>query len=167
MPTQRHLSLTRGRRQEYDGSYGALRNDTYANLTYGDFTWPNMADTNTTFTYDDQNRVTAAYGQRFGWQPWGSLASLGGAVYGYTAEHPHAVDLVNGVDRYDYDANGSMVVRSKGVSGQELRWDANNRLAQVVSSSGVTETYLYDESGQRIRQVASIKSLRKAPVPGK
>lgn len=101
-----------------------------------------MSDTDTIFAYDDQNRVTAAYGQGFGWQPWGSLASLGGAAYGYAAAHPHAVDLVNGVDRYDYDANGSMVVRSKGVSGQEqaLRWDADNRLAQVVSSSDVTPT---------------------------
>ena len=135
--------------------------DTYANMTYQSFTWQNRyADSNTAFAYDDQNRVTAAYGQGFGWQAWGGLGSLGGAVYGYTAGHPHAVELLNGVDRYDYDANGSMVVRSKGVSGQEqaLQWDANNRLAQVVSSSGVTETYRYDEHGQRIRQQVAYSS---------
>ena len=135
--------------------------DTYANVTYQAFTWQNRySDANTIFAYDDHNRVTAAYGQGFSWQPWGSLASLGGATYGSAAGRPHAVDLVNGVDRYDYDANGHMVVRSKGVSGQEqaLQWDANNRLAQVVSSSGVTETYLYDESGQRVRKQAAYSS---------
>ena len=107
-----------------------------------------------------QSICKVCYGQGFGWQPWGNLVSLAGDTYGYTAGHPHAVELVNGVDRYDYDANGSMVVRSKGVSGQEqaLQWDANNRLAQVVSSSGVTETYRYDEHGQRIRKQVAYSS---------
>ena len=57
------------------------------------------------FAYDDQNRVTASLRPGFGWQPLRSLASLGGATYGYAAGHPHAVELVKGVKRYDWWGN--------------------------------------------------------------
>ncbi len=39
-----------------------------------------------------------------------------------------------GQDRYDYDLNGNMVVRHKGLSDQQtLAWDAENRLTGVFA----------------------------------
>ena len=31
----------------------------------------------------------------------------------------HAVDRIDGSDRFDYDANGNMTMRNKGVAGSE------------------------------------------------
>jgi RHS repeat-associated protein len=55
-------------------------------------------------------------------------------AYTPDASHPHAVNLVNGADRYDYDLNGNLALRNKGVANQEqvLAWDAQNRLSAVT-----------------------------------
>lgn len=108
LPTNRHLSHTRGRRQEYDGEVteAGYPYDTYDNVTYESFTRQNMyVDSNTTFAYNDRNQVTAIYRQKFGWQPLRIMGGLGRATYGYAAGHPHAVELVKGVKRHDWWGN--------------------------------------------------------------
>jgi hypothetical protein len=77
------------------------------------------------------------------------------------------VDLVNNVDRYDYDLNGGMTVRNKGTAGQQtLKWDSHARLAQVTGC-GLDESYLYDETGQRVRKTNSLTGVSTFyPVAG-
>jgi len=72
--------------------------------------------------------------QTFAYVAAGRLTNFAGLAYMFDSGHPHAVNLVNGVDRYDYDANGNQVVRNKGVANQEqvLTWDVENRLAAVT-----------------------------------
>lgn len=66
--------------------------------------------------------------------------------------HIHAVNTIDGVDRYDYDLNGSMTVHNNGTdSRQALKSDSHNRLAQVTGGS-VNESYLYDETGPQVRK---------------
>ena len=61
------------------------------------------------------------------------LTAFNGQAYGYGDTGPyHAVDRIAGADRFDYDANGNMVVRNKGLTSQQtLVWDDENRLSQV------------------------------------
>ena len=69
----------------------------------------------------------------------------------------HAVNRSDGSDRFDYDANGNMTVRNKGVVGSEqtLVWDAENRLAEVQDANGTTqERYGYDAGGARVRKTS-------------
>ncbi len=70
----------------------------------------------------------------------------------------HGVDRIGGVDRYDYDANGNMTVRDKGLSSQQtLVWDAQNRLSEVRDNNGaVLERYGYDADGGRVRKTSGI-----------
>ena len=86
------------------------------------------------FNYDALDRLVAAYGQSFAYDAAGRLTSFAGLAYTPDSGHPHAVNLVNGVDRYDYDLNGNQVMRNKGVPNQEqyLTWDAANRLSGVT-----------------------------------
>ena len=61
------------------------------------------------------------------------------------------MNTVGGVDRFDYNLNGSMSVRKTGVVTQTLRWDSRNQLAQVTWGSPVqNEYYGYDEGGRRV-----------------
>jgi YD repeat-containing protein len=86
------------------------------------------------FGYDALDRLTAAYSQTFAYDAAGRLTSFAGLTYAPDSSHPHAVNLVNGVDRYDYDANGNQTTRNKGVANQEqvLTWDVENRLTAVT-----------------------------------
>ena len=69
------------------------------------------------------------------------------------------MNLVNNTDRYDYDLNGSMTVRNKGLGNQQrLKWDSHGRLAQIVGG-GVNESYLYDETGQRVRKTNNLTGV--------
>ena len=104
-----------------------------------------------TFTYDEQNRVTSGYGQTFSWKNNGDIDLFAGLGYTYDPIHPHAVNTVGGVDRFDYNLNGSMSVRKTGAVTQTLRWDSRNQLAQVTWGSPVqNEYYGYDEGGRRV-----------------
>ncbi len=48
-----------------------------------------------------------------------------------------AVDRIGNADRFDYDANGNMTVRNKGLAAQQvLVWDDENRLSQVQDNQG-------------------------------
>ncbi len=86
------------------------------------------------FGYDGLYQLTAAYGQSFGYDTAGRIVNFNGLAYTPDSSHPHAVNLVNGADRYDYDLNGNLALRNKGVANQEqvLAWDAQNRLSAVT-----------------------------------
>ncbi|MBK8050285.1 MAG: RHS repeat protein [Anaerolineales bacterium] len=104
-----------------------------------------------TFGYDDQHRLTSAYGQSYAYDSAGRMLLFeGGSNFTFDSVHPHAVNTVNGVDRYDYDANGNLIRRNKGLAAsQVLTWTADNRLATVQSST-LTERYAYAPDGERI-----------------
>ncbi len=63
---------------------------------------------------------------------------------------------VSGSSEFDYDANGNMTVRNKGLADQHtLVWDAQNRLSQVQDNNGdLLEQYLYDVDGARVKKVS-------------
>ena len=129
--------------------------DTYGNPVAYATTEGGVQKDSTAFSYDGQNRVTGGYGEGFVWQHRGVRSSIDGVTLGYDSVHTHAVELVGGVDRYDYNLNGGTTVRNKGLSNQQtLKWDSHARLAQVVGA-GVNESYLYDETGQRLRKTSS------------
>jgi hypothetical protein len=111
-----------------------------------------------------------------------------GLAYTPDSGHPHAVNLVNGADRYDYDLNGNLALRNKGVANQEqvLAWDAQNRLAAVTYTNLVpagggggtsstlpkrvffpliihqtpVERYSYDADGGRVRKESKTEVTR-------
>mgnify|MGYP007122350939 CR=1 FL=1 len=133
--------------------------DTYGNPVQYTSTQSGQGRPIGVFTYDDQNRVTSGYGESFAWEGRGVLDGHNGADVGYSGSGPlHGIDTVGGVDREDYDLNGGMTVRGKGLSSQQtLRWDSHARLAQVTGV-GVSESYLYDVGGQRIRKTTGAVS---------
>ena len=92
----------------------------------------------------------------FSWKNNGDLDLFAGVGYTYDSAHPHAVNTVGGVDRFDYNLNGSMSARNKNTaSSQVLRWDSRNQLTQVTWGNPVrNEYYGYDENGRRIAVAA-------------
>lgn len=57
--------------------------------------------------------------------------------------------------RFDYDANGNVKVRDKGLSTrQTLGWNVENHLLSIAAS-GLVERYYYDENGTRIKKVSN------------
>lgn len=93
------------------------------------------ADLDSAYSYDPQGRVQS---------------------YGYGDAGPyHAVNRIGGADRFDYDANGNMTARNKGVAGSEqtLVWDAENRLSEVRDAHGSTlEQDDYDVNGMCVKK---------------
>ncbi|MBP7963694.1 MAG: RHS repeat-associated core domain-containing protein [Caldilineaceae bacterium] len=115
------------------------------------------------FTYDSLDRLTSAYSQNFTYDQAGRITNFASKSYTYASTPYHAVDKVNSADRYDYDANGNMTVRNKGLGTQQqtLVWNDANRLSQVKNNSGaVIESYTYDVDGNRIKEVAGTKTTR-------
>jgi RHS repeat-associated protein len=120
-----------------------------------------ITDTNqaTTFTYDDLDRLKTAsggYSASYGYQPNGNLTTKteGGVTvnlnYGAGNQpRPHAPVSVNG-QAYTYTANGNLEARP----GQNLTYDAENRLTQVVSGT-ITTTFTYDGDGNLVKKVTS------------
>ncbi|MCB0184366.1 MAG: RHS repeat-associated core domain-containing protein, partial [Caldilineaceae bacterium] len=104
-----------------------------------------------TFTYDAQNRVSAAYGQSYGYDTAGRLTSYEGAAQTVNNSFPgHAIKKSG----YCYDANGN----AKSRPGQTLLWDVQNRLKEVTNGTTTIESYLYDPDGQRVKKVAGSTS---------
>ena len=139
---------------------GERLNRSYAYNYFGDIT-ALTEDTNTnpdSFTYDGLGRLTAAYGRTYSYDGANRLTAFNGQSYGYGDGGPyHAVDRIGGNDRFDYDANGNMTVRNKGVAGSEqtLVWDAENRLAEVQDANGtMQEQYGYDAGGGRVKKTS-------------
>lgn len=143
-----------------DGSYNRLRlyhqYDSFGNVTRLDERYNNGSTAINTFSYDHQNRVTSAFGRNFSWRASGNFNQFNGASYTYDATHRHAVDRVNGVDRYDYDRNGNMRYRNKGApSQQRLYFDHENHFLYMRNSNNQTiERYFYDDNGIRVKKTA-------------
>ena len=127
----------------------------YAYNSFGDITALTEGTTSYTFNYDGLGRLTEAYGRTYSYDAANRLTSFNGQVYNYYDSGPyHAVDRIGDFDRFDYDANGNMVKRNKGLSDQQtLVWDAENRLSQVRDNNGdLVEQYWYDVDGARVKK---------------
>ena len=127
----------------------------YAYNSFGDITALTEETTSYTFGYDGLGRLTGAYGRTYSYDAANRLTSFNGQTYNYYDSGPyHAVDRIGDFDRFDYDANGNMVVRNKGLSSQQtLVWDAENRLSQVQDDQGdLVEKYWYDSGGMRVKR---------------
>ncbi|RIK26338.1 MAG: hypothetical protein DCC55_40040, partial [Chloroflexi bacterium] len=107
-----------------------------------------------TFSYDAHNRLTQAFGQSYSYDSAGRITSYEGVSHGYAAAPGHGVNTVGGADRFDYDANGNVTLRNKGLSTQQtLTWSHENRLASLTAT-GINESYLYDDAGIRVKKVS-------------
>ena len=112
---------------------GERLNRSYAYSYFGDVAALTEDTTSYSFTYDGLGRLTAAYGRTYSYDGANRLTAFNGQSYGYGDAGPyHAVDRIGGTDRFDYDANGNMTARNKGLAGQQtLVWDAQNRLYEA------------------------------------
>ena len=129
--------------------------DSFANVKTLNELYNNSGGASFTFSYDDANRVTNAFGRTYTWQGTGNFAAFEGTNYTYDSVHRHAVNKVANVDRFDYNANGNMTVRNKGLSSaQTLAWNSENRLVSVTGN-GVSEQYAYSPDGQRVKKVSN------------
>ena len=137
----------------------------YAYNSFGDITALTEETTSNSFTYDGLGRLTSAYGRTYSYDAANRLTAFNGQTYNYYDSGPyHAVDRIGDFDRFDYDANGNMVARNKGLSSQQtLVWDAENRLSQVQDNNGdLVEQYWY-ERGRRARQESEREPRRPTP----
>ena len=66
------------------------------------------------------------------------------------------MDRIGNADRFDYDANGNMTARNKGLADQQtLVWNAENRLSEAPGSNGnLIESYWYDIGGARVKKTS-------------
>ncbi|MCY3994420.1 MAG: hypothetical protein OXF50_24565 [Caldilineaceae bacterium] len=129
----------------------------YTYNSFGDITSLTQGTTGNSFAYDGLGRLTSAYGRTYSYDAANRLTSFNGQAYGYGNAGPyHAVDRIGNADRFDYDANGNMTVRNKGIAGQQtLVWDAENRLSQVQDNNGdLLEQYWYDVDGARVKKTS-------------
>ena len=130
-------SLKVGRSQ---GSSERL-NHSYAYNSFGDLSALTEDTTSYAFSYDGLGRLTAAYGRTYSYDGANRLTAFNGQSYGYGDAGPyHAVDRIGNADRFDYDANGNMTTRNKGLADQQtLVWNAENRLSEARGSNGMGE----------------------------
>ena len=128
----------------------------YAYNYFGDVVSLTEDATSHRFTYDGLGRLTGAYGRSYDYDAANRPTAFNGQSYGYGDAGPHhGVDRIGGADRFDYDANGNMTARNKGVAGSEqaLVWDAENRLSEVRDNNGgLVERYVYDVAGMRVKK---------------
>ena len=100
-----------------------------------------------TFTYNTLNRLASAVatggtaqdgvsGSRaYAYDARGRLSGLPGmGTYGYSSAHLHAVERLDGAQKYFYDENGNMTRRIVGALTYDLAYDAENRLVSVTTS---------------------------------
>jgi RHS repeat-associated protein len=80
----------------------------------------------------------------------GNLSSKTGVgTYGYDPAHPHAVTKLDNVQKYVYDANGSMTSRTVAGVAFTLGYDEENHLTSL-SGGGLSVIYRYDADGNRV-----------------
>ena len=131
-------------------------NRSYAYNSFGDLSALTEDTTSYAFTHDGLGRLTAAYGRTYSYDGANRLTAFNGQSYGYGDAGPyHAVDRIGNADRFDYDANGNMTARNKGLADQQtLVWNAENRLSEVQDNNGnLIESYWYDIGGARVKKV--------------
>ena len=139
----------------FDEGGGERLSRGYAYNSFGDLTALTEGTDSYAFTYDGLGRLTSAYNRSYSYDGASRLTAFNGQAYGYGDSGPyHAVDRIAGADRFDYDANGNMVKRNKGLSDQQtLVWDAENRLSQVQDNNGdLVEQYWYGVEGMRVKK---------------
>ena len=132
-------------------------NCSYAYNSFGDLSALTEDTTSYAFTHDGLGRLTAAYGRTYSYDGANRLTAFNGQQLGYGDAGPyHAVDRIGNADRFDYDANGNMTKRSKGLSDQQtLVWNAENRLSEVQDNNGdMVESYWYDIGGARVKKTS-------------
>ena len=142
-----------------DRSQGSSENlnRSYAYNSFGDVSALTEDTTSYAFTYDGLGRLTAAYGRTYSYDGANRLTAFNGQQLGYGDAGPyHAVDRIGNADRFDYDANGNMTTRNKGLADQQtLVWNAENHLSEVQDSAGdMIERYWYDIGGSRVKKVS-------------
>ena len=76
-------------------------------------------------------------------------------TYAYASAHVHALEKVNGITKYAYNANGSMTTRGS----QALTWDEENRMTAV--SGG--ESFVYDGDGVRVKETETPPATMRPP----
>ncbi len=110
------------------------------------------------FTYDALDRmltasansnVYSAYSDSYAYHSNSNIQSKNGQIYGYDANHPHAVSSAP-AGSYGYDANGNMTSRTLGGTTYTLAYDAENRLMSV-SGGGTSASFVYDGDGNRVK----------------
>ena len=141
----------------YDEGGGERLSRGCAYNSFGEITALTEGTTSNSFTYDGLGRLTGAYGRTYSYDGANRLTSFNGQSYGYGDSGPyHAADRIGNADRFDYDANGNMTVRNKGLAGQQtLVWDDENRLSQVQNNNGdLLEQYWYDVDGARVKKTS-------------
>ena len=124
---------------------------------FGEIATLREGDASYGFAYDGLGRLKSAYGRTYAYDGASRLTTFNGQTYGYGDAGPyHAVDRIGGQDRFDYDANGNVVKRNKGLDGEQaLVWDAQNRLSQVRNKSGdLVEQYWYGVEGARVKKTS-------------
>ena len=132
-------------------------NRSYAYNSFGDLTALTEGTDSYAFSYDGLGRLTAAYGRTYSYDGANRLTAFNGQQLGYGDAGPyHAVDRIGNADRFDYDANGNMTTRNKGLADQQtLVWNAENHLSEVQDSAGdMIERYWYDIGGSRVKKVS-------------
>ena len=65
----------------------------------------------------------------------GNIQSKDGVIYGYDSSHPHAVTTLDTVQKYTYDANGSMTSRNVDGTTYAMDYDPENRLTSISGGS--------------------------------
>lgn len=121
------------------GAYSGSASAAISSVSYDDlhrllsFTRPSTGQS-VSFTYDTVGNMTTNSENGSGAYTYGPSAGL----------LPHAIRTANGLN-YAYDLCGNMLSRG----GQQLVYNAENRLIAVVSSNQVT-TFGYDGSGARL-----------------
>ena len=139
----------------FDEGGGERLSRGYAYNSFGDLSALTEGTDSYAFSYDGLGRLTSAYDRSYSYDGASRLTAFNGQAYGYGDSGPyHAVDRIAGADRFDYDANGNMVKRNKGLDSQQtLVWDAENRLSQVQDSNGdLVERYWYGVEGMRVKK---------------
>jgi YD repeat-containing protein len=129
------------------------------------------------FTYDELNRLTGAYGQSYAYDSAGRLTASGGRSFGYGAAPSHGVQSVSDGASYTYDADGNLSRRTAGIMQDVFTWDGANRPVAVrgpaapppgppcpactrrtyfplVATGWPAEQYGYDGDGHRIAKTS-------------
>ena len=67
-----------------------------------------------------------------------------------------AANCINNAGRFDYNANGNMAARNKGLpSWHTLAWDAENHLSHKQESQGIlVEQYWYGVGGAHVKKTS-------------
>ena len=112
------------------------------------------------FAYDALNRITLArtqattgqnaWGQAFGYDPWGNLLTTA-LTQGAAPSFSVAANAQNQIVGYCYDASGNLLDPNACPSGNPHTY-AYNAEGQMVSAVAGAYTYTYDGDGRRVKK---------------